>query len=386
LKQEENNGDWSCMLAFQYESMVDDFTVTDCGEIMDEDEEEDADDEQAERRRGADQFENCDASYYRGMMVGEGLSSSCSMADSDCSDSVTVSATDDTMLTYISAGSELVFNMDGAGSGAGYDAFYQMYSIEACDTCEENQADGGYDRMMITSSNVGVSIHPLQSGYMCLVPYMEEGGLQCDNRQVFAVTPCATQVTLMVTMSESVTPGAVLNVLKSMADDAEMDFEIAVLGESLGDVLPSYAEDEEEIVTTMAPDEDEEEEDGGEENRRLERRRSESELEFAMSGADDVSAVKGLYNLDDLNEALSDAGLPEAEWVYTVEEDDGSGLSDDSLLLNDMFILVMAIGFLVAAIAIFQAFRMCSPKDEGAGDKKALMTDQTPNQYGTEQA
>jgi len=235
---------------------------------------------------------------------------------------------------------------------------------------------------MITSSNVGVSIHPLQSGYMCLVPYLEEGGLQCDNRQVFAVTPCDTQATLKITMSEDVNPGAVLNVLKSMADDEGMDFELAVLGESLGDVLPSYAEEEEEVVTTMAPDDEEEEEDGEEENRRLERRRTESELEFALSGAESVAAVKNLYTLNALNDALSEAGLPEAEWVYTVEEDDGSGLSDDSLLLNDMFILVMAIGFLIAAIAIFQAFRMCSPKDEGAGDKKALMTDQTPNQYG----
>lgn len=375
LMQEQNGGDFSCLISYQYESNVDGgFTSVDCSEIDDEEDDEGRDDEDnqdADRRR-ADQYMACEASYYRGLVVGQAMFDSCADRQSSCAESVTVPMSGETMLHEIASGAELTLDMAGSGSGAGYSGVYQMYSIEACDTCELNsESDNGYDRMIMDDSNAGATIIPIQAGYMCLIPYMAEGdnmGLQCDNRQVISLAPCNVQVVLKITMESAADPGAVLEVIMTILKNNDMEADVVIQNEDIMDLLPSLSADDEEEVE--------------------DRRRSDgqTELAYAFGGVSDTTALKNLFNQDDLNDALGEAGLPEAEWVYTVEEESEGGLSGDSILMNNLFITVLAIGFLIASVGLFSAVRMCSgggnKKKKDGNDQKALMGDAQPNQYG----
>merc|ERR1719262_855579 len=100
------------------------------------------------------------------------------------------------MISTLPIGSELSFDLVGAGSGSGFDSIYTYYSIEACDTCELGEGDNGYDRKFFMDVDTSASVVPTQSGYMCVIGYSEEDGLSCDTRQVISMMGCTTQITL----------------------------------------------------------------------------------------------------------------------------------------------------------------------------------------------
>lgn len=395
-----------CMIAYEYADSTDDFQVTDCSEVVDEDQEEnDADEEdeneeendearrRSERRRDADIFQSCDEAYYRSMSFG----SSFSECPEVCEDagSVTIDMSEDTAITLVVIGSMVTLDVDSDT----YDGVYQFFSIESCDACADDYANGdGYQYLYDAQlTAAGFSFYPNEAGYACFAPLMG-GELQCDNRQIVQVTACEEQASVTVMFGEAVSGGAVYVTMQDLVSSADSSAMVTLMNEDVTDLLPSLAEDEDEgdarrrliQARRRLQDDDDEDEDDETSTSTTEEPTTTTttttvtySMTFVVSGASDVSAVTDQLTEDNINSALSDAGLPDSTGVEIEDTSEDEESKFDSSVQN-MVILLASIAAVVGGGVAYCIYTKLFPPEEKPSDveKKTLMSGQQAGNYG----